>query len=385
MVSSSKLCCWSRRVDPDQALLISAVTYKRYEDAFSAFVSWIVRNNHNPCSAQHLDSLIVSYKNDVGLSKSAINYVIASTEFFLPQVKNRLIWARKVAAGQHVSAPTKHTAPMVSKVSSFYGARLATSGMYRMGLYIAVQQAVGLRPSEGLKLKAKHVLRPEFACGKFLLRLGANVGTKIKREQVAHLDPAKHPILCEVFADLLDHTSPDEHLFPFSYSAYNNAIQNITATLNVDVHFTAHSPRAGFASENIALGEPPEAIRLLGRWSSEQNFKIYIDVISAAHISALVNLAGHSEAMLYCHAHFNRYFPKGVFALKDCHAASVCQRPGNKPVHTSNVALARRQAAKRQPSRHARAATEAPKGQGKAKRDGLASLGAAATRQDVQG
>ena len=356
MVYFSKLCCWSRRVDPDQARLVSPVTLKRYEEAFSAFVSWLVRQNHNPSTVQHLDSLIVAYKNDVGLSKSSVNYVIASVEFFLPQAKGGLTWARRVAAGQHVTAPTKHTNPMISKVSCYYGARFAAAGMFRMGLYISLQQAVGLRPSEGLKLKGRHVLKPEFACGKYLLRLGANVGTKIKREQVAHLDPAKHPTLCDVFADVLANTGPDELLFPFSYAAYNHAIQNVTASLNVDVHFTAHSPRAGFASENIALGEPPEAIRLLGRWASEQNFKIYIDVISAAHISALVNLGGHNEAMMYCHSHFSLYFPTGVFAYKDCHAAKgLCQRPSQQQVHASDDAVARRQAAKRQACRNSRA------------------------------
>ena len=83
-----------RRLDPDQAVLVSRATAIRYEEAFQAFVSWIIRNNHNPASAEHIDCLIVSYKNDVVPTRSALNHCIAAVEFYLPQCKGRLTWAK---------------------------------------------------------------------------------------------------------------------------------------------------------------------------------------------------------------------------------------------------------------------------------------------------
>ena len=94
----------------------------------------------------------------------------------------------------------------------------------------------------------------------------------------------------------------------------------------IDIRFTAHSPRAGFASERLAQGDDPTAIRTAGRWASEQNFKIYIDIFSAAHISSLVNLAGHRDSMLYCFTNFDKYFPQGVFALCDVHGSQGARK-----------------------------------------------------------
>ena len=58
-----------------------------------------------------------------------------------------------------------------------------------MAIHAGLQQASGLRPSEGFKLLGIHVLRPVFAHGKFVFRLDASVGTKVKRGQVAYRDP----------------------------------------------------------------------------------------------------------------------------------------------------------------------------------------------------
>ena len=364
MVAFSSLSCWPRRLDPDQALLISSISLSRYEKSLGCFVSWLIRNNHNPVTADHLDCLVVSFKNDLSLSKSNLNYTVASLEFFLPTCKGKLVWARRVAAGKMAAAPTKHTVPMVSKVCYFYGAKFAASGRYRMGVYIVLQQATGLRPSEGLKLLASHVSKPEFANGRFVFRLGANVGTKVKREQVAYLDPLEHPQLAGLLSELLRHTKPHEKLFPVSYCAYNTAIHGVSDCMHVNVRFTAHSPRAGFASENIAMGKRPDDVRLAGRWGSDQNFKIYIDIVSAAQISALVSLAGLREAMVFTYINFPAYFPSGCFAAADAHGPEAMpSRLGEKSDETRRIRAASHGLSRGRPA--AQAQRDAKGGSGK--------------------
>ena len=182
MVNFSKLCCLPRRVDSHHIQNVRPQTLAAYEKALAGLVDFLLRENLNPESSGELDCLIVQYKNSRMLTRSQLNYTIAAVEFFLPQVKRELQWSRRVADGQLAVHATKHTTPMTSAIARLYGASFSTAGKTRMGIGIQVQQCLGLRPSELLRLHKEHVLPPCFGGGKFILRLGALVSTKAKRE-----------------------------------------------------------------------------------------------------------------------------------------------------------------------------------------------------------
>ena len=111
MAAFGKLTCLPRRLDAHHKQLISAKTLGLYEDALAAFVNWLTEQKRNPATAGEIDCLLVEYKNMSMLPKHKFIHTIASLEFFIPQLKKSLTWARKVADGYQAAHATQHTVP----------------------------------------------------------------------------------------------------------------------------------------------------------------------------------------------------------------------------------------------------------------------------------
>ncbi len=321
----SFLCCLPRRLDPDQQHKISAVSLKRYRSALQGFVSFIIENNMLPHDLEHIDCLVVEYKNREDLSKNQLACLIASLEFFFPQIKGLLAWSKQVSVGQTVQHKTHHTVPIISAPAELFATHMAARNKARLGIGLLVQQATGLRPSELLELLSEHVLLPTGHVGRIILRLGAEVGTKVKREQVACLDSKRFPDVSWLLSLLVSLTPHGHKLFPFSYNQYNRELAAIERALGLDLGITPHSARAGFASERVALGDSVEETRSAGRWLSELSFRTYVDVVMAAQVQAMVSLAGFKNAMIFVDAHLVSYFPPEALALRNHGSAGLCQ------------------------------------------------------------
>ena len=54
--------------------------------------------------------------------------------------------------------------------------------------------------------------------------------------------------------------------------------------LGLRTTWTAHSARAGWATENHMAGLPFPVLKEPGRWRSDESLRIYLDTISAHHI-----------------------------------------------------------------------------------------------------
>ena len=322
---------------------VSPTTLKHYEAALVDFTSWMVKEGKNPTSACELDCVVVEFKNTTMLPRHKMSYLIASLEFFLPQLKRQLNWARRVSAGYLVHHEVKHTTPMTSPVTRLFGAHMCAINRPSLGFGNNLQQALGLRPGELLLLRKCHVIPPAFGGGKYIFRLGAFVSTKAKREQAAMLDPIEHPDIACVLEMLLETLEPQDFLVPYSYHVYNESLAGFSDRLLIDVVFTPHGARAGFATENIAMGKNPIAVKDAGRWTSESSFKTYLDVILAAQVSAMVSLIGLKPAMSFCAQHFTEYFSKEAFlAERRGHASKgVRKTPCEWRVGAPRICLAR--------------------------------------------
>ena len=231
---------------------------------------------------------------------------------------------------------TKHTVPLVSKPERFFGCHLATRGKFRMGFAVAFQQALGRRPSETLALLPESIMRPERDIGKFVIRLGADVGAKVKREQIAILDSSEHTDLAFLLCRLIDCTAAGQPLFDFSYNQYNKGLSEVEAQLGIALGVTPHSPRAGFASELAAAGVPVAVIKERGRWASEQSFKTYVDVVTAAQVLSMCSLAAFQDGLNFAAKNFLAYFPAEAF-LKNHGSVRLHQGQGNQQVRASGV------------------------------------------------
>ena len=265
-------------VDPDIAGTISANTLSKYKDAVSKFHAFFQQHRIHIKHYEDIDGMIMVYKNHEQITRSQLEYLIAALLFFFPPLKRiGLEYSKKAAAGKAGQHQTRHTVPLIGVGCKYFGIVLVTNGKARMGFGIAFQQATALRPSELRALLQEHILVPSGETGRFIIRLGANVGTKVKREQWAVLDSYKHTDLAWLLLMLLKCTKPGEKLFPFSYASYNKALQQVEESLGLDLGTTPHSPRAGYASEEAASGTPVLEIMRGGRWGSEGSMKTYID------------------------------------------------------------------------------------------------------------
>ena len=79
--------------------------------------------------------------------------------------------------------------------------------------------------------------------------------------------------------------------------------------LGLEIGWTPHSPRSGFASELTAAGVPFVEIRERGRWLAGTSLRTYIDVVSSASIAVSLRLSGLAAAIAYSQANFLHFFP----------------------------------------------------------------------------
>lgn len=341
--------CLPRRLDPHQAATVAERTRGLYEKEFGEFVAWTVRYNLNPRTSEDIDGQLVEYKNAVILPKHRFIYLIASVEFHIPALKKRLPWAHRVADGYEAANPTQHTVPTTTNLAAYYGAVESAAGRPSLGFGHMLQQATGFRPSELLKLKKRHVITPEYAQGSFLFRLGAEVGTKVKREQAAKLCPKVHPDIAAILEILL---SVLDDLVPYSYSSYNESLHSFAQGLGLKFKITPRSARAGFATEAVARGDDIATVRNQGRQQSEASSKVYVDQITAALVAVSVSISHKREAMLFCKASAARYFTQHAFQVERSHGSSRVRSRSAEPrqVRASRDGVPKRRQAKKDDS-----------------------------------
>jgi integrase len=299
-----------RRVDPHFEQRVKPKTLEVYKKHLQEFTSWLDSINHSPSGAESWDDALVDYKNATCLSRSKLSMTLAAIEFFFPRFKRQLVYSRAVSQGLTAASPIKHKVPMIRSVGALFGAHFSGKGRPKMGVGLMLQIASGLRPSELLHLKREHVLLQTVGDGEriMIFRLGAVVGTKARREQSVTLRETEEPTMYELVVRVIMVTHAGGFLFPYCYHAYNLAFKQVETDLGLKVGFTPHSPRAGFASERIALGEPEAQVQRKGRWYMASSFAVYADVVTASQVTTTLHFEGLRDALVYCNANILDYF-----------------------------------------------------------------------------
>ena len=292
-------------------------TLALYKASAARFTIWATQHRCAPSSAEEWDDLLIEFKNDpeiaeTGLSRAQFSYLVAAVEFFFPRMKGGLRWSRAALAGWHVALPTHHTVPLGKKAAKLLGVHMCFRGRPRMGLALILQAHTGLRPGELLAMKPEHVAMPEAGGSSLmdrpmLIALGPKSGTKLKRPQVARLTFRDADIV-DMIRELLRHATPNEPLFPFCLVTYRNAIRALDCFLGFAAGWSAHSPRAGFASDSIAEGVPFDEVRELGRWSVDSSLRVYLDHVSTAATLVTARTAGLGPALQWVALHWQVYF-----------------------------------------------------------------------------
>jgi integrase len=305
-----KHCCYRRRLDPHFEKRVKPKTLEIYQKHLREFTTWVGENELSPDGAEAWDEALVEFKNAAFLSRSKFGMTIAAVEFFYPRFKRQLVYSHAVSQGLTAASPIQHKVPMIKSVGALFGAHFSCKGRPKMGVGLQLQISVGLRPSELLFLKKEHALLQTVGEDEriIIFRLGALVGTKARREQSVTLREAEDPSVYELVVRVIMVTHAGGFLFPYCYHAYNRAFKTVEFDLGLKVGFTPHSPRAGFASERIALGEPEAQVQRKGRWYMASSFAVYADVVTASQVSTTLHFEGLRDALVYCNAHILEYF-----------------------------------------------------------------------------
>ena len=306
------------RLDPDVAATVQQGTRAHYQRQGQAFALWLQRHCLRPESACEWDDLLVEWKNMESIDKSAFTGAVASVEYFFSSFRGNLPWSHHVLKGMNITHITRHTVPMLFRYACYYASHLAAMGLARLGAGMVVQQAKGLRPSEMLGLRAIDVLLPEEAmydkAYNTVLNLGAKVGTKAKRQQAVIIqgNHVATEVLRRVKSLCRD---PHERLFPYTLARYNTLIKRVSKKCGLeDVGWTAHSPRAGFASEARAQGRPFTDIREDGRWVADSSLRVYIDLVASAQLETDMKSRHTQASAAFTQEHILDYLSPSVLA-----------------------------------------------------------------------
>jgi hypothetical protein len=313
--------CGPRRLDPHQQARIKELSLSRYRIACQPFIAFLDEYKLNPCTAEEFDDLIVEFKNIKGITKSQFESLIAAIEFLFPRFKFHLSWAHSVATGWATDHIPKHAKPMGKAAAALLASQMAFLQHHRLGIGMFLQQQYGMRPAEMLRVIANDCLCSHFDSEPetkhtITIRLGAFVGTKSKREQFVIVRRSETPEVFVLLLRVIAATAGHIKLFPYSYSSYRRLIIEAEAQLGVNLQFTPHSPRAGYASEGIAAGKTVAHLMSVGRWSSESSFKIYVDVITALHVANSLRQDGLQPACAFVMQNLLAYFPQAILNAK---------------------------------------------------------------------
>jgi len=259
-------------------------------------------------SAEDVDLLMLEYRTEFDITRSQHTQLVASMEFFMPHVKGKLLLNREAIKGRIAGAPIQHTVPLTRECAFLFAAWHSSRGFPRLGAAVLIQMNTGLRPSEMLSLVREHVYIPLNPREAISVRLGAVYSTKVKREQFVLVQPSQSPFEYKLIKLLHAATLPNNKLFPFSYAAYNNSFGLAEKHFGLDLHLTAHSGRAGFATSRIMSGAEAKQVQAEGRWASESSFRTYIDVVGSLHTRAQVELGRLQAAATWCEQHIEDYF-----------------------------------------------------------------------------
>ena len=296
-------------LDPHIASKITQLSIDRYRKCLRLFLGYIIKSGFVINDVAELDDLLVEWKNHDSVSKSNFEGAVACVEMALPAAKHHLPWSRAVVKAWSVSHVARHTIPLCEGPCILIACHLASRGHGRLGAGMVLQQALGLRPSEVLGLQAVDVMLPEERglepTAPVVVGLGIRTGTKAKRAQTVSL---QNPTKAALLRWLKRGTKPDHCIVGYTYESYRRLLRQMCGELRLEVEFTPHSPRAGFATECVSAGLGLARTRELGRWVSEASCRTYLDVSSAAAIQTNLATQNLADPIAYCYSHLLEFF-----------------------------------------------------------------------------
>ncbi|CAE8589574.1 unnamed protein product [Polarella glacialis] len=270
-----------------------------------------------------LDDLLVEWQVTNQATKSQFAAALAAAELGSPTCKGQLNWARTVLKDWEITSVICHHIPMPKQLAILIAFGLAVRGRGRLGAGVIFQQAKGLRPSELLSLLPEHITLPEQQhfgnSPAAVISLGVKTGTKLKRAQAVTVSEQSNPLALFLLRELVESTPKGVPIMAsITLLQYQKELRIVCEKLGLPP-LTPHSPRAGFATDQIISGRDFVSVREEGRWLSDSSLRIYLDQVAVAGQSASEAIGKHNLLIKELTTHFvNLYsgWPLSHFPLR---------------------------------------------------------------------
>ena len=300
-----------RRPDAHHLGKVLPSTLRRYRESLRPFVIYLIENGFEPQQPHEWDDLLMEFKNEEQPRRAAFEATVAALEFAMPQLKGGLAWTRSCLSGWAVSAPIKHTVPLLRAPTRLLACHIAAAGRPRVGAGLILQRELGLRPGEVIGLQPSDIVLPEqLASGaksvRAIIALGTRKSTKAKRVQSV---VCRNPTIIGLLRWPVHTCTAGSSLMGCSYDTYRKLLRAAQEQSGLEAGYTPHSPRAGFATESIAEGADFVSVREAGRWLSDTSLRVYLDLVGAASLAASQKAAGREHELVFAAKNFLAFFP----------------------------------------------------------------------------
>ena len=273
---------------------------KAYWAVLSKFNSHLVSRGIVLSTTQSVDRAAFDYLR--GARRSHAEITLSALYKAYPALRGALGNTASMVHDMIYTQPTQHHAAMPWGVALVLAETLRLLGFPRRAVALLLQWRTGVRPGELVQIHGDDITY----CpgGVSVIRLGMRRGTKTRRRAAIRILPDDWRTAV-VLRAVLALVAAGEPLCDWVRTV------DITRSLQLAgrVHgwpdlFTAHCPRAGWASAHWIAGTPIAELQEMGRWSSIASLRIYLDYVGSSQLMAADPFCSWALTMAELDSHF---------------------------------------------------------------------------------
>ena len=255
-----------------------------YTRLLRRFDQWCVEHGKVLELASDVDTAAAEFLKTLGRGEGS-QFVSALLKAF-PPLRYALPWAVATRNNLVATATPQHHPPLTWRLCLGLAAVLCLLGRKGDAVGLLVQWRLGLRPGEAQRLLPEHIWLPTVPQLCAIVRLGVGRSTKVGRQQYVRVYPEDH-LTMWLLQRVKSCRGPQHPIGKWRSTQQQTFwMRRASVLLALGDRWSAHSPRAGWASARHLAGQPIAELQGDGRWSSVGTLKIYLDVIGSMQAEA---------------------------------------------------------------------------------------------------
>ena len=220
------------------------------------------------------------------LGRGEVSQFLAALLKAFPPLRSSLPWTTATRNNLLAAVPTAHHQPLTWRLCLGVAAVLSHLGRRGDAVCLLAQWRLGLRPGEALAVLPEHIWLPSLQQLCAIVKLGTNRGTNVGRQQYVRVYPEDRLSLW-LLGRIKACRAPRQRIGRWTTTTQQTYwMRRASSLLGLGDRWSAHSPRAGWASARHLAGQPLAELQGDGRWASLGSLKVYLDVIGAMQADA---------------------------------------------------------------------------------------------------